>query len=488
MCRLSGTLNGFPYLGMRALLPLLTPTKQYSAEHVRIVKDHRILRQKFLTLKEEYLADRRDKIVKPLDQYLFYANDLFLRELEVVDSLPVHGPYDKSTYADPKLARLYDRKNHIQRVKDIECILAGFCGKLIALGDGAGTCYEAVRNLFDKGQKISCMSYEKEQIMRDIAAEYGNVVFEGDFSVPIPSDAVLFLSHVADYYDSDFLYNHRHCKIISFERMTTYHGCWNLVPYRNEWGYALATRGVDLHSVSFLSVHPEVSPIDYSVFGVVTQLNVGRISVSEELPLYIQVAEHFNPFLEKRNESGVARITVTKDAATTIGVPYLGVFNILTASRKSIVASESDTEYCAQFGGYFSDYARYGPRKFLVTSDTVYAVVESIKYMISVKTCGDFTFVTVPRDVQTVLIVNCRCRDRVCHDHVIQIVNKEKVLYNNLINDLKSNGSVITIPRIKSQFFKEYRGKDPGAHFSLIRYSIEANLELEKNLNNIELN
>jgi len=375
---------------------------------------------------------------------------------------PVHGPYSSDEYNKPVFVQAYDLRIHKQRVSDIFEILYGVSGQIVSLGDGAGTCFEACIQLRAIGHNITCRSYDNSDEMIAQAHRCGNDVLKGDFSVPILDDEILFLSHVCDYYPQDFLFNHRNCRIISFERVTSFPGCHWLVPYRKEWGYALATRNYRLENVVLSCIMQIVSPLDFTMVTVAQELFVRHITVAYDVPEYITLIDTVNSQLDvcpahsKAHDNAVISCRVHE--TTCQGIPYLGVVTNQTASRLGSLTTGPVLDFFKSFGGVFPVRARFVPKVFAVTVDNVYTASSGLHHRLHTSLRGDFRICRVPNGVSAVVIRDCICCNQAPHDHALIVIFKSAVVIENINYDINLQGFSPTPLAQRAYVLKNYVG------------------------------
>lgn len=425
----------------------------------------------FLTAREKWGSrDQKESYTIPRCT----VHNVIAAPLNLEKNVIVSGPYPAEFWSDINAVRAYCERTYQQRLADVINILRGVKGKIYAPGDGAGVAYAAARHWNQRGVDISCVSTDKSALMCQIAKEYGNEVQQEDFSASVPEDTIVFLSHVADFYeDTDYLEKIKDRRIISFERRKIFKGCELLKPVCSEWGWALSTRNIKLHGVVGLSKRPYVSDIDYSVFSVVGRAEVRHIDVDLEYPLYVQTADYYNQLLADRT-NGVCAVISDKfnDDDRIQAVPGIGELNSITAPNMVGCASQQVTEYLRKkCKGFYSHYPRYCGRIVLVNSDRVFSIDSGIHHVLPVHIVGQFRYVRVPRDVPAICVPECQCRNRQPHQHVLFRVDKRYVVSSNIRNDVIMANLHPTELNLRAACIANYDGNNAEIYFNNLQWS-----------------
>jgi len=351
--------------------------------------------------------------------------------------IEVKGPFHVSVYDDPAFVARYTEVRYETRCSDIEQLLWNVEGRIVAVGDGAGTAFEAVRRLRERGRNIECVSYDNSQTMCDIASELGNyVTCKSADDIVFQDGDIYLLSHVTDYMSDDFLQRVFREKVIVFGRATTFRYCHMLRPYKKRWGYQVCMHGIDIGFINLVSVLKQISDIDYSVMGLLITDFDKHVCV-DDLPLYTIAFNEVGVIVNSNLENSCGLVTMNDFStlrAIPVAVPHFGVFNEGSVASLLVVCPTPLMGYMSSFSHYHSVNPLYCGKKFLFTGTRI-----DVKYGSGYKTvkfdnvCG-YKAVRF-KEGTSVVMYDCTCSGLTIHVHAMNVCKSREVEWRNFRSD-----------------------------------------------------
>jgi len=353
---------------------------------------------------------------------------------------PVHGPYKESDYDDESFARSYDMRQHEQRVHDVSIILANVTGHIVALGDGAGICIEAVSRI--QRSDLTVTSYDGSKAMVALAKNRGyNVELAKFCDVVVSPTDIVFLSHVVDY-DDTLIKRFCNQKLIVYERNKIYKDCWLLRPYYKDRGWVVATANIELGGLYLISECAQTLDIDYSVFGIVADPNISHLEIRGDLdPHYHVLVDEYNRFLSHRQNAYLTGYISSSFSNTLrVAVPGLGVIDNVAKLNISTLLTAVQTCFLSVGTPLVRPCCVY--RRFIFSDQAiVYALNGGARIPLSTRSgVGDTKICNVHRRFSNILLVNCGCCDTERHDHYLSVVGKYAAILGNCYFALKCRG------------------------------------------------
>jgi len=394
----------------------------------------------------------------------------------------VHGPFPDTAYFNEDFVDQYVIQKHNTRVADIAGILISVKSNILALGDGAGTAYQACAQLRGEGSVIECISYDHSETMIAKATQLGNKVSLGDFNIPLPEGYVYFLSHVIDYLPDDFFLDKLDKPIIIFEKNLTFKNCHYFTPYMDIWGYQICTRNFVLNCVLPASTLTFADNLDYSMLGVLLPGHIGTVNVSEGCEQYQNMCNSYLT-LEGDNESFIWQDGFEEIRGASVGIPFCGVIDNVTAPRFGAVCPEKLQAFFMHYGGYFTKYATYVQSTFFADCDEVYARQGALRVKQKKIYVGTHVYYKVKKKFKVVDLIRCRCFGNASHTHVLKIVPGEYVEWKNLVGDMmRFNYLGLVRNKIYEFFYSNYTGEYPLEAFTALELAANARYDKDNNL------
>jgi len=378
--------------------------------------------------------------VEAYDYGIIYSfRPSLIKEQEVVN-VRIKGPFTVEQYDDPVFVENYVEVKYSTRVADIKAIIQDLEGVIYALGDGAGTCYRAVQELRDTGSNLICCSYDSSVSMIEEAEKRHNVVNLGDFSLDkVPLDAIIFLSHVVDYLPYDFFDKISDRKVIFFEKYTHFQGCYNLIPYKNMWGYQICSRNVTLKNIVPLSTMMVVSELDYSLLGIFLNPGLGDVIIANNCAEYKVLFDPYVSQLTGFKPAIVASEEFDCYPGTVVACPRFGVIDHSTAALRGLMPVAKYRDFFLSYNGYFSRRPTVCAGTIAVDCSKAYARCDKTIIQLTIVK-GDLPYASVKKKYNSIEIIDCHCWDQPVHNHVLKVVDYRLVEVLNLINDVRRLG------------------------------------------------
>jgi len=394
----------------------------------------------------------------------------------------VHGPYPDTSYFNETFVDQYVVQKHNTRVADIAGILVSVKNNILALGDGAGTAYQACAQLRSEGSNIECLSYDFSETMIAKATQMGNKVMYGDFNVPLPEGYVYFLSHVIDYVPDDYFEDKMDKPFIIFEKNLSFKNCHLFTPYLDKWGYQICTRNYVLDCVLPASTLVNSDVLDYSMLGVLLPGQVGEVHVSEGCEQYQNMCNSYL-HLEGDNESYIWQEGFEEIRGSSVGIPFCGVIDNVTAPRFGAVSPEKLQNFFTHYGGYFTRFATHAQSVFFADCDDAYARQGALRIKLKKIYIGLHTYYKVKKKFKVVDLVRCRCFGNPSHTHVLKIVAGEYVEWKNLVGDMmRFNYLGLDRDKIYNFFYANYTGEFPLEAFTALELAANARYDKDNKL------
>jgi len=352
------------------------------------------------------------------------------------------GPFPVEMYEDRQKVADYVAQRYDTRVAETVAILKDVQGPVVALGDGAGVAYRAVQIINESvaHEQIVIQSFDPSFEMRRLAKKKGNVVKEMEpGEVPGDPNALLFISHVVEYLPKGFIQENLDRRMIFYEHLSSYEGCWLLVPYKVSWGYKLATRNYFLHSVSLPVEIEKIGDKAFSVLGIFSGRPPDDVIINDQMYMEIAVIERSIGNIP-RGQGVVARVDKQIDSSYIADIYYtpgLGVVNSHSSGYKCVVFPLKYMMIIHKLGPYLSLNPLYCAKGKLMCNTTKVTAFSGVhSYDLAIRNEGDYNVVSVP-NCSYITLQHCKCALGVSHTHLLKVINKSFVEYNNFIIDAR---------------------------------------------------